>query len=75
MFARRGSRAHWRVVGDRADHYDHFVLVLFVRRLTRFRSDFPSEPMRVWPISTRVNKPENDDPSIVEPIALKVSAA
>jgi hypothetical protein len=24
--------------------------------------------MRMWPISTRVNKPENDDPSIVEPI-------
>ena len=22
----------------------------------------------MWPISTRVNKPENDDPSIVEPI-------
>ena len=25
---------------------------------------FPSEPMRMWPISTRVNKPENDEPSI-----------
>ena len=24
---------------------------------------FPSEPMRMWPISTRVNKRENDDPS------------
>jgi hypothetical protein len=24
----------------------------------------------MWPISTRVNKPENDDPSIVEPIEL-----
>jgi putative SOS response-associated peptidase YedK len=24
---------------------------------------FPAEPMRRWPISTRVNKPENDDPS------------
>ena len=31
--------------------------------------------MRMWPISTRVNKPENDDPSIVEPIALAASAA
>jgi putative SOS response-associated peptidase YedK len=29
---------------------------------------FPAEPMRMWPISTRVNKPENDDPSIIEPI-------
>jgi hypothetical protein len=26
--------------------------------------------MRMWPISIRVNKPENDDPSIVEPIEL-----
>jgi hypothetical protein len=26
--------------------------------------------MRMWPISTRVNKPENDDPSIVDPIEL-----
>jgi len=31
---------------------------------------FPAEPTRMWPISTRVNKPENDDPSIIEPIAL-----
>ena len=26
--------------------------------------------MRMWPISTRVNKPENDDSSIVEPIEI-----
>jgi len=26
--------------------------------------------MRMWPTSTRVNKPEKDDPSIVEPIEL-----
>jgi putative SOS response-associated peptidase YedK len=36
---------------------------------------FPGEPMRMRPISSRVNKPENDDPSIVEPIALATSAA
>jgi putative SOS response-associated peptidase YedK len=35
---------------------------------------FPAAPMRMWPISTRVNKPENDDPSIVEPIKLASSA-
>ena len=29
---------------------------------------FPADLMRMWPISTRVNKPENDDPSILEPI-------
>jgi hypothetical protein len=26
--------------------------------------------MRMWPISTRVNTPENDDASLVEPIEL-----
>jgi putative SOS response-associated peptidase YedK len=35
---------------------------------------FPAEPMRMWPISTRVNESENDDPTIVEPIALAASA-
>src|SRR5262249_29009535 len=35
---------------------------------------FPSEPMRMWPIWTRVNKPENDDPSIVDPIQLACAA-
>ena len=36
---------------------------------------FPAEPMRMWPISTRVNKPENDDASILEPIELTMDAA
>ena len=36
---------------------------------------FPAGLMRMWPISTRVNKPENDDPSIVEPIELAPAAA
>ena len=36
---------------------------------------FLAGPMRMWPISPRVNKPENDDPSIVEPIAIATSAA
>jgi hypothetical protein len=27
---------------------------------------FPSELMRIWPISTRVNKPDNDDPGILD---------
>jgi len=31
--------------------------------------------MRMWPISNRDNKPENDDPSIVEPIELATDAA
>jgi hypothetical protein len=29
--------------------------------------------MRMWPISTGVNKPENDDPAIVEPITLSAA--
>ena len=36
---------------------------------------FPSETMRMWPISTRVNKPENDDPSILDEIELGTEAA
>jgi putative SOS response-associated peptidase YedK len=36
---------------------------------------YPAEPMRMWPISTRVTKPENHDPSIIEPIALASSAS
>jgi 5-methylcytosine-specific restriction enzyme subunit McrC len=27
---------------------------------------YPSELMTIWPVSTRVNKPENDDPSILD---------
>ena len=29
---------------------------------------FPAEPMRMWPISRRVNKPENDDAALLEPV-------
>jgi hypothetical protein len=36
---------------------------------------FPSDQMRMWPISIRVNKPENDDSSIIEPIELATDAA
>ena len=34
---------------------------------------FPTTPMCMWSISTRVNKPENDDPSILQ--AIELSAA
>jgi putative SOS response-associated peptidase YedK len=37
------------------------------------RQPFPAEPTRMWPISMRVNKPENDDPSIVEPVELSAA--
>jgi putative SOS response-associated peptidase YedK len=29
---------------------------------------YPSEPMTMWPISTRVNKPDNDDAAILAPL-------
>jgi hypothetical protein len=35
--------------------------------------DLLAEPMRMWPISTRVNKPENDNSSILEPIELSAA--
>jgi putative SOS response-associated peptidase YedK len=68
-----------------AEIHDRMPLILPPDDYTRWLSDepdpgdlmrlFPAEPMRMWPISTRVNKPENDDPSIVEPIAIATSAA
>jgi putative SOS response-associated peptidase YedK len=36
--------------------------LLVIRR--NHHNPFPSEAMRMWAISTRVNKPENDDASI-----------
>jgi putative SOS response-associated peptidase YedK len=35
---------------------------------------YPSEPMWMWPISKRVNKPENNDDAILEPIDLDDAA-
>lgn len=29
---------------------------------------FPAEAMRMWPVSMRVNSPQNDDPALIEPI-------
>ena len=65
--------------------FDRMPLILASSDYNRWLSDepdhgdlmrrFPAQPMRMWPISTRVNKPENDDPLIVEPIALATSAA
>ena len=30
---------------------------------------FPAAPMRMWPVSRRVNAPQNDDASLLEPQA------
>ncbi len=68
-----------------AEIHDRMPLILAPGDYARWLSDkpdpnelmrpFPAGDMRMWPISTQVNKPENDDPSIVEPIALTTSAA
>jgi putative SOS response-associated peptidase YedK len=61
-----------------AEIHDRMPLILAPGDYTRWLSDeldpcelmrpFPCAPMRTWPISTRANKPDNDDASILEPI-------
>ncbi len=68
-----------------AQMHNRMPLIIAPKDYARWLSDepdprdlmvpFPTEPMRMWPISTRVNKPENDDSSILEPIKLASSAA
>jgi putative SOS response-associated peptidase YedK len=63
-----------------ADIHDRMPLILAPSDYLRWLGEepdprelmgpFPAELMRMWPISKRVNKPENDDPSIVEPLEL-----
>jgi putative SOS response-associated peptidase YedK len=66
-----------------AEIHDRMPLILAPTDYTRWLSEepdpgdlmrpFAAQPMRMWPISMRVNKPENDDPSIVEPIELSAA--
>ena len=68
-----------------AEIHDRMPAILAPEDYTRWRSDepdprdllgqFPANLMRMWPISTRVNKPENDHPSIIDPIELASNAA
>jgi len=68
-----------------AEIHDRMPAILARDDYTRWLSDeldprdlmrpYPAGLMRMWPISARVNKPENDDPSIVEPIELATQAA
>ena len=63
-----------------AEIHDRMPLILSPTDYVRWLGDeydprdlmrpFPAEPVRMWPISTRANKPENDDPAVVEPIEL-----
>jgi putative SOS response-associated peptidase YedK len=34
------------------------------------KKPYPAEPMTMWPISTRVNSPKNDDKGLLEPVTL-----
>ena len=68
-----------------AEIHDRMPVILAPGDYARWVSDepdpcdlmrpFAADLMRMWPISTRVNKPENDDRSIVEPIELAPDAA
>ena len=68
-----------------ADIHDRMPVVLAPADYDRWLEDepdprdlmrpFPADLMRMWAISTRVNKPENDDPSILEPIQAATDAA
>ena len=60
-----------------ADIHDRMPVILppeaYERWLANIEPDprdllvsFPAEQMMMWPISTRVNKPDNDDPSILD---------
>jgi putative SOS response-associated peptidase YedK len=64
-----------------ADIHDRMPVIIapehYDRWLSRIEPDprdllvaYPPELMRMWPISTRVNKPDNDDPGILEPVEL-----
>jgi putative SOS response-associated peptidase YedK len=59
-----------------AQIHDRMPAILEPRSYNRWLSDepdphellisYPSEHMTMWPISTPVNKPENDDPSLLD---------
>jgi len=58
-----------------AEIHDRMPLILAPGDYLRWLSDEPdpsnlpqAEPTRMWPISTRFNKLENDDPSVAAPI-------
>jgi putative SOS response-associated peptidase YedK len=62
-----------------ADIHDRMPVILppeaYERWLANIEPDprdllvpFPAEVMMMWPISTRVNKPDNDDPAILDPL-------
>jgi putative SOS response-associated peptidase YedK len=53
MPAIREPKSYERWLGPDTDPHDLLIT-------------YPSEPMAMWPISTRVNSPDNDDPSLLD---------
>jgi putative SOS response-associated peptidase YedK len=62
-----------------ADIHDRMPVILppeaYERWLANIEPDprdllvpFPADLMMMWPISTKVNKPDNDDPAILDPL-------
>ena len=49
------------------ESYDHWLSTLDPDPRGLF-VPYPSKQMKIWPISTRVNKPANDDESVLEPV-------
>ena len=66
-----------------AEIHDRMPVILSPADYERWLSDepdpcellrpFPAEAMCMWAVSTRVNKPENDDASIMERVEAKVA--
>ena len=63
--------------------HDRMPLILAREDYGRWLSDepdahelmksFPAEAMRMWRVSTRVNKPENDDPEVMKELSLDMA--
>ena len=61
--------------------HDRMPLILAAEHYQRWLSEephpqelmksFPAEAMRMWPVSTRLNKPANDDPQVTEPLSIE----
>jgi putative SOS response-associated peptidase YedK len=58
---------------------DHIAAPVYGRWLSEepdaheLMKSFPAEAIRMWPVSTRVNKPENDDPEVMKELALDMA--
>jgi putative SOS response-associated peptidase YedK len=67
-----------------AQIYDRMPLIIHPEDYERWLSDdrdphelmqpFSAEKMRMWPVSTRVKKPQNDDRTLVEELGILVQA-